>query len=277
MDKFYTLEVKKMDFKHQIFALIAQFTGQNNVITINVTFVEFAGDLETGLFLSQVIYWADRVTRKDGFFYKTDDEWQKEIMLSKYSVRKARKKLEEMGLLETAVKKANGNPTVHYKFDNNRFVEMFISFLRNRKNGIANSEEPTFENEISLTEITTEITSDKKEEEETNPFKFFEQNGFGTIGGHMAEKIGKWVDELSDELVLEAMKIAVEYGAKNWNYVERILLNWSDKKITSVSQVHAELLAFRERQNRAAKPSRGTNNGKNQDAQRLADEYNLGF
>ncbi len=105
-----------------------------------------------------------------------------------------------------------------------------------------------------LPEITTEITTDIKEEEkeapvrEVNPFQFFEENGFGTIGGHIAEKIGQWCDDLSPDLVLEAMKIAVEYGAKNWTYVERILRDWADKKYKTVEEVHATLLAFKERQ-----------------------------
>jgi uncharacterized phage protein (TIGR02220 family) len=159
-----------LDFKQEVFSIISQFTGQNNVITVNVTLVDFVGDLETGLFLSQVIYWSDRGTRKDGFFYKTDDEWHQEIMLSKYSVRKARKKLEEMGLLETKVKKANGNPTLHYRFSQNRFSEMFISFLRNRKNEIANTKEGSCENEISLTEITTETTSETNNNKDNVPF-----------------------------------------------------------------------------------------------------------
>jgi uncharacterized phage protein (TIGR02220 family) len=150
-----------MDYKQQVFSLISQFTGQNNILTVNVALVDFVGDLETSLFLSQLIYWSDRGTRKDGFFYKTDEEWHQEIRLSKYSVRKSRKKLESLGLLETVVKKANGNPTVHYKFNQERFSEMFISFLRNQKNEVANTEERSFETEISLTEITTEITTNK--------------------------------------------------------------------------------------------------------------------
>jgi uncharacterized phage protein (TIGR02220 family) len=159
-----------MDFKQQVFSLVSQFTGQNNVITVNVVLIDFVGDLEAGLFLSQMIYWSDRTTREDGFFYKTDEEWHQETRLSKYLVRKSRKKLEQMGLLETKVMKANGNPTVHYKFNKNRFSEMFISFLRNRKNESANSKKRCFENEKSLTEITTEITTETTTNKDNIPY-----------------------------------------------------------------------------------------------------------
>ena len=166
-----------MDFKQQIYDIISQFSGQNNVIVVNIAYVDFTGDIETALFLSQVIYWTDRTTRKDGFFYKTDEEWREEIRLSKYAIRKARKKLEEMGILETKVKKANGNPTVHYRLDRQRFVESFISFLRNRKNENANSNEPKCEREFSLTETTTEITTNSlvvEELENENDVDIFE-------------------------------------------------------------------------------------------------------
>ncbi|WP_243291450.1 DnaD domain protein [Bacillus sp. FJAT-47783] len=101
-----------------------------------------------------------------------------------------------------------------------------------------------------LPETTSETTSDKKEEDNAriiNPYTFFEQNGFGTIGGYIAEKIKYWCEDLSDELVVEAMKLAVEYGAKNWSYVESILRYWYDKGYETVADVHRARKAFKER------------------------------
>ncbi|TCJ05067.1 DnaD domain-containing protein [Cytobacillus praedii] len=97
-----------------------------------------------------------------------------------------------------------------------------------------------------------EEEKEKQQEEQKNnsenPFRFFEDNGFGTIGGYIAQKISKWCDDLSEELVLEAMKIAVERGAKNWSYVEKILINWAEKKIQSINQAKALTLAYKEKQ-----------------------------
>jgi DnaD/phage-associated family protein len=117
---------------------------------------------------------------------------------------------------------------------------------------------------MSIQERTdiTEITTDKEEEapqQEVNPFQFYEENGFGTIGGHIAEKIGLWCDDLSPVLVLEAMKIAVERGAKSWSYVERILRDWDDKKYTTIEQVHAAIMAFKEK---CASPKYGSHKKK---------------
>lgn len=230
-----------MDFKQQVYDIISQFSGQNNVIIVNIAFVDFTGDIETALLLSQIIYWTDRATRKDGFFYKTDEEWQNELRLSKYAIRKARKKLEEMGILETKVKKANGNPTVHYRLDKQRFVESFISFLRNRKNEIANSKEPNDEKEISLTETTTEITTESLlYDEEYEKLAFEYQKKIGQISGDAALQLLKWKNELGQELVLEAINIAYEQGKRRWSYINGILKNWKEDGITSLNDLEKQ-------------------------------------
>ncbi|WP_185766803.1 DnaD domain-containing protein [Niallia circulans] len=102
-------------------------------------------------------------------------------------------------------------------------------------------------------ETTTEITSDNFEEEkesqpEDNPFNFYEQNGFGTIGSHISQKIMHWCGDLNTELVLKAMEIAVERGAKSFAYVESILRNWADKNIYSVQQADAFIQKYKEQQ-----------------------------
>ncbi|TKC19092.1 DnaD domain-containing protein [Robertmurraya kyonggiensis] len=106
----------------------------------------------------------------------------------------------------------------------------------------------------ALPETTSEITPEKKSEDEEvgvrgheNPFTFFEKNGFGTIGVHISDRISAWCIDLSDELVLEAMKQAVEYGGKNWKYVEAILRYWADRGYQTIDDVHAGQLAFKER------------------------------
>jgi DnaD/phage-associated family protein len=106
----------------------------------------------------------------------------------------------------------------------------------------------------------TKLNETKKEEEieatAMNPYNFFEENGFGTIGAHISQKISTWCKDLSDDLVVEAMKIAVERGVTNFSYVERILQDWTLKKISNVTQARALILAFKQKQNQQKKPSR---------------------
>ncbi|WP_010677019.1 DnaD domain-containing protein [Bacillus timonensis] len=96
----------------------------------------------------------------------------------------------------------------------------------------------------SETSSSSKITCEKKGKED--PFRFYEQNGFGVIGSFIADKLKAWCIDLSDDLVIEAMKLAVENGAKRWNYIEAILRDWVDKGYQTVEDVHAARLVFRD-------------------------------
>lgn len=86
-------------------------------------------------------------------------------------------------------------------------------------------------------------------------YSFYEANGFGAIASHVNDKIGNWIDDLSEELVIHAMKLAVENNAVRWNYVEKILKDWFNKKFTTLAQVEADRLRFEaERKQRTAPP-----------------------
>lgn len=93
--------------------------------------------------------------------------------------------------------------------------------------------------ELTANELRTrlrnkEIKKYKEEDDDNNvrvnPFVFFEQEGFGTLGAFVAERLGDLIDTYGETLVLRAMKEAVLHGAKNLKYVEAILKNPNSKK-----------------------------------------------
>ncbi|MFE3576802.1 DnaD domain protein [Lysinibacillus sp. NPDC059133] len=43
---------------------------------------------------------------------------------------------------------------------------------------------------------------------------------------------------------MHAMKLAVENNVFRWNYVEKILQDWTNKKVTSIEEVEADSLQF---------------------------------
>ncbi|MBO0962522.1 DnaD domain protein [Neobacillus sp. MM2021_6] len=157
----------------------------------------------------------------------------------------------------------NTNDDSNFQNDESGFQNENSDFQND--DSIFHGDDSNFHGERAIPEITTEITTNKREEEKEAPARdplitFFEANGFGTISPYIGEKMDAWCKDLSENLVLEAMKIAVEYGAKNWTYVDRILRNWAEKKYTSVEQVHSALLAFREQ--KAKQQNRPRKNGK---------------
>lgn len=147
-----------MNNRDYISSIITQFSGQNNIIPIPVIYLKITEDYPTAALLNQLIYWSDRTNRKDGYFYKSYKEWEEEIHLSKYQVMRSIKKLKNMGIVETALKKANGAPTVHYKVDSKVTSQWIVKFLNNGKS--TNLTMDSEETQQSLTEITTEITTE---------------------------------------------------------------------------------------------------------------------
>ena len=134
-------------------------SGQDNVVTIPKIYVEFTGDLTTAVLLNQIVFYSDKSKRKDGFFYKSYKEWEKEICLTKRQVSYSTEKLKGLGILETKVMKANGAPTVHYKLDYDKLVDSIVT-----KCNFPLEQNVTMDSdkmEQSLTENTTENTTER--------------------------------------------------------------------------------------------------------------------
>ncbi|MCP3027631.1 DnaD domain-containing protein [Halobacillus sp. A5] len=68
------------------------------------------------------------------------------------------------------------------------------------------------------------------------PHSFYEQN-LGMLTPFMAEKVTDWCERLSDELVMESMKIAVRHNKLFFHYCEGILKRWEKGEIRSMADV----------------------------------------
>ena len=42
----------------------------------------FSGDYKSAIFMNQALYWRDRATYLDGWFYKTYDDWDHHLLPS---------------------------------------------------------------------------------------------------------------------------------------------------------------------------------------------------
>lgn len=75
---------------------------QLQTVTFHRAFVDLGGSINAALMLSNAIYWTHRLPpERDGWFYKTRVEWEKETGLTRREQDKAREQLVERGLLET--------------------------------------------------------------------------------------------------------------------------------------------------------------------------------
>ncbi|WP_454016124.1 conserved phage C-terminal domain-containing protein [Bacillus sp. Marseille-Q7846] len=155
-----------------IHTIISQISGQENIVVVPKLFVKLTGDLTTAILLNQIVFYSDKSKRTDGFFYKTYKEWEEEICLTERQVRYSTKKLVNDGLVETALKKANGAPTVHYKLDYNKLVESILTLCQNQtlqSVGIHSDKtsqsltENTTKNTTEITTLKDNMPSDQKE------------------------------------------------------------------------------------------------------------------
>lgn len=145
-----------MSYQRNVFDLVAKLSGQSNIVAVPRLFCQAAGSLEGGTLLAQMLHWCDKGRDPDGWFFKTYIEWHDEVYLTEYQVRKFSKQFEELGFLETKLKKANGSPTLHYRIDQGKFLEWILKFSRNQDS--ENLKNPLAKISESLTEITTETT-----------------------------------------------------------------------------------------------------------------------
>ncbi len=82
-------------------------------------------------------------------------------------------------------------------------------------------------------ELYQELKNYKEEEEEdksSNPFTFYQQH-FGMANPIILESIGMWIDDTSEELVIEAMKESLKNNAKSFKYCETVLVDWTKNEI----------------------------------------------
>ena len=71
-------------------------------IAFQRSFVHLGAGITGALMLSQAVYWANRGSDDDGWFFKTQVEWEDETGLSRTEQETARKKLLSLGLMEEA-------------------------------------------------------------------------------------------------------------------------------------------------------------------------------
>ncbi|UOR11386.1 DnaD domain-containing protein [Halobacillus amylolyticus] len=68
---------------------------------------------------------------------------------------------------------------------------------------------------------------------ERSPHTFYEQN-MSMLTPFIAEKITQWCEEMSDELVIEAMKMAIGQNKLFFQYSEGILKQWRKKGVRTL-------------------------------------------
>ena len=94
----------------------------------------------------------------------------------------------------------------------------------------------------SYTELNTEKSADNDDKTTENVFEFYQKN-FGILSSFIQEDILYWIRDIGDELVLEALKRALEQN-KEYGYAKKIMQSWVRKGIDSLEKAEAERVQF---------------------------------
>lgn len=91
---------------------------------------KISGSVGAGVFLSQALYWHTRTRNDDGWFYKTQDEWEEETCLSPKMQKKARARWKELGILD---EEARGLPRrLYYRIHMANLLEKIKEYAINQ-------------------------------------------------------------------------------------------------------------------------------------------------
>lgn len=86
---------------------------QLQTVTFHRAFVDVTGSINAALMLSNAVYWTNKLPpERDGWFYKTKEEWTAETGLTREQQDKARQRLNELQLLESRRAKASDTECV---------------------------------------------------------------------------------------------------------------------------------------------------------------------
>ncbi|MFC4322614.1 DnaD domain-containing protein [Litchfieldia salsa] len=260
--------------------------------------------LNESIILQQMHYWLEKSTNNHDSYkwvYNSYEDWAKQFPFWSIStIRRTITKLESLGLVISGnFNKMKIDNTKWYRINYRKLEELANEAKQlaqpdnlvgpdvqpeQTPNSTWSSANDSLNTPLpeSTSESTTEILEDVKKapaENQLQSHSFFEENGFGTLGPYISETISAWSTTLSDELIIEAMKYAIERGSKTWAYVEAILRDWVDKQYTSVSDVHAARQRYKEQrsQPQGTSISKKTKPPKKQDIPEAEDLIRIGI
>jgi len=114
-------------------ALVERISGQASIITVLRVYVDICGDLETAAVLSQCVFWSDKGRTGDGWFYKSRDEWRREIGIKRSSLETAVDHLCDLGIVETKLGSGTHNaPTKLYRVNMDKLTHVVAAYLSGR-------------------------------------------------------------------------------------------------------------------------------------------------
>ena len=204
--------------------------SQNNYVIFNKEIANKIG-IEAAILLGTLCSYQNSFKLQE--FYKEETELAKDTALSIYSIRKAKKILEENGILKITKK---GLPARHYFYIITSGIENLIT-SSNEIVTTSGNENITTGSDENITTINNINNSNKYNNNNNYNYIYnssssdeiinFIENNFGrTLSSFEFEKINCWLNEFNSDIVKHAIELSILNNKRTFAYIEGILKNW---------------------------------------------------
>jgi DnaD/phage-associated family protein len=82
--------------------------------------------------------------------------------------------------------------------------------------------------------------------------EFYQQN-FGVLSPFVMQELMNWSEDTSEELVIEALKRALEVNKPSWKYAKAILIDWNKHNLKTINDVQAYEVQFKQQRQKQKK------------------------
>ncbi|SCT27227.1 DnaD domain protein [Staphylococcus caeli] len=211
-----------------------------SIITANVRYDNRLTDSEKLLFAE-----ITALSNKYGYCTASNNYFAKLYEVTKVTISRRIKKLKEYGYLKVEFIR-NGNEIKKRKLY--PLTEMLRPINTNDNTPIDNSVNTPIntnvkENTTSINNTRLNNTSSSSEiPQQSNVYDFYQKNGFGIMRPIIIDQIKDWLNDFGEngeEVVIEALKEAVNQNVTNWSYTNAILKSWYNDNIKSIEDVQA--------------------------------------
>jgi DnaD/phage-associated family protein len=140
------------------------------------------------------------------------------------------------------VKDASLIGLVAERIPNESIKNLFLRYVNDTSKDTLDDTYHVTYNDTLTTSTTISGEKEKQKEKEkivvvVNPFSFYQEN-FGVISPFISDSIQNWINDVGEEIVIEAMKRALKQH-KKWNYAEGILQDWVRNNVRTLSDIEA--------------------------------------
>ena len=199
--------------------------AQSNYVIFNKEIANKIG-IEAAILLGTLCSYQNSFKSQE--FYKEETELAKDTALTIYSIRKAKKVLEENGILKITKK---GLPARHYFYIITSGIENLIA-SGDEMITTSGNENITTGSDENLTTINSINNSNNNYNYIYNSgsideiILFIENNYCRTLSSFEFEKLTCWLKEFDYDIVKYAIELSILNNKRTFAYIEGILRNW---------------------------------------------------